>query len=86
MLFFVVAPYNATITEAVVINTVTYTCYAEGGPGNTYEWLRLKDNLVVSSGQELILDNTDPLDGGEYRCTISNDAGNTIAMATLNGE
>ena len=80
-----VAPYNGSITEVVVNNTVTYTCYADGGPGNTYEWLRLRDNSVVSSMQELILDNTDPLDGGEYRCTISNDAGNATAMTTLNG-
>jgi len=36
--------------------------------------------------QELILDNTDPLDGGDYQCTITNDAGNTIVMTTLNGE
>ena len=65
---FLVAPFNATITEAVVINTVTYTCYADGGPGNTYEWLRLRDNSLVSTVQELTLDNTDPLDGGEYQC------------------
>ena len=36
--------------------------------------------------QELILDNTDPLDGGDYQCTITNIAGNTSAMTTLNGE
>ena len=81
-----VAPYNATITEAVNNNTVTFTCYADGGLGNTYEWLRLRDDEVVSMTQELILDNTDPLDGGDYRCTITNIAGNTSAMTTLNGE
>jgi len=82
----IVAPYDAIITEVVVINMVTYTCYADGGPGNTYEWLRLRNSLVVSSIQELILDNTDPLDGGDYQCTIINDAGDTIVMTTLNGE
>ena len=65
---------------------VTYTCYADGGPGNTYEWLRLRDNSVVSSMQELTLDNTNPLDGGDYQCTITNNAGETTAMTTLNGE
>ena len=65
---------------------VTYTCYADGGPGNTYEWLRLRDNSVVSSIQELILDNTDPLDGGDYQCTITNDAGNTDVTTSLNGK
>ena len=81
-----VAPYNATITEVVVINNVTYTCYADGGLGNTYQWLRLRDNEVVSMTQELTLDNTDPLDGGDYQCTITNIAGFTTAMTTLNGE
>ena len=65
---------------------VTYTCYADGGPGNTYEWLRLRDNSVVSSMQELILDNMAPLDGGDYQCTITNNAGDTTVMTTLNGE
>jgi len=86
VLILVVAPFNATITQVVVINMVTYTCYADGGPGNTYEWVRLRDNSVVSSTQELILDNTDPLDGGDYQCNITNDAGNTTVMTTLNGE
>ena len=67
-------------------STVTYTCYADGGPGNSYQWIRLRDNEVVSMTQNLTLDNTDPLDGGEYRCTISNDAGNLDTLATLNGE
>jgi len=65
---------------------VSYTCYADGGPYNTYEWLRLRDNYVVSSIQEMILDNTDPLDGGEYQCNITNDAGYAIGMIVLNGE
>ena len=81
-----VAPYNATITEVVVINNVTYTCYADGGLGNTYQWLRLRDNEVVSMTQELTLNNTDPLDGGDYQCTITNIADNTTATTTLNGE
>ena len=67
-------------------NDVTYTCYADGGPGNSYRWIRLRNNEVVSVTQELTLDNTDPLDGGEYRCNITNNAGNDTAMTTLNGE
>ena len=81
-----VAPYNATITEAVIVNMVNFTCNADGGLGNTYEWLRLRDNEVVSMTEQLILDNTDPLDGGDYQCTITNIAGNTSVMTTLNGE
>ena len=65
---------------------VTYTCYADGGPGNSYQWIRLRDNETVSMAQELTLNNTNPLDGGDYQCTITNDAGNDTAMTSLNGE
>ena len=81
-----VAPYNATITEVTMNNNVTYTCYADGGPGNSYWWIRLRDNEVVSMTQELTLDNTNPLDGGDYQCTITNNAGINTALTTLNGE
>ena len=65
---------------------VTYTCYADGGPGNSYQWLRLRDNKVVSMAQELTFNNTNPMDGGDYQCTITNTAGNTTSMTTLNGK
>ena len=82
-----VAPYNATITEVTMSNYVTYTCYADGGPGNSYQWIRLRDNEVVSMTQELTsLDNTDPLDGGDYQCIVNNNAGYDTAMTSLNGE
>ena len=74
------------INNVTTNNVVTYTCYADGGPGNSYQWIRLRDNEVVSMAQELALDNTDPLDGGDYQCTITNNAGNDTAMTTLNGE
>ena len=68
-------------------NTVTYICYADGGPGNSYQWIRIRENDVVSMTQKLIpLDNTDLLDSGEYLCTITNAAGSLDALATLNGE
>ena len=35
---------------------------------------------------ELTLDNTDPLDGGDYQCTVTNIAGSTTAMTTLDGK
>ena len=70
----------------IVTNNVTYTCNADGGFGNTYQWLRLRDNTIVSLTQELTLNNTDPLDGGNYQCTITNIAGNTSVMTTLNGK
>ena len=46
----------------------------------------LWDNEVVSMAQEVTLNNTNPLDGGDYQCTVTNDAGNDTAMTTLDGE
>ena len=74
------------ISNVTMNNNVTYTCYVDGGPGNSYQWIRLRDNVVVSMIQELKLDNTDPLDGGDYQCTIINDAGSDTVVTTLNGE
>ena len=74
------------ISNVTVNNVITYTCYADGGPGNFYQWLRLKDNEVVSMTQELILDNINPMDGGDYQCTITNNANNDTTLTTLNGE
>lgn len=65
---------------------VTYMCYADGGPGNSYQWLRLSDNEVVSMTHELTLNNTNPLVGGDYQCTITNNAGNDAVLVTVNGE
>ena len=81
-----VAPYDATITEVTMSNIVTYTCNADGGPGNSYQWIRLRDNEVVSMTQELTLDNTDPLDGGDYQCIVNNNAGYAAVFTSLNGE
>ena len=67
-------------------NVVTYTCFAAGGPNSFYLWIRLRDNVVVSVTQELTLNNTNPLDGGDYRCTITNNAGSDTVLTTLNGE
>ena len=74
------------ISNVTMNNVVNYTCYADGGPGNSYQWIRLRDNVVVSMAQELTLVNTDPLDGGDYQCIVTNDAGNDTVMTTLNGE
>ena len=74
------------ISNVTMNNNVTYTCYVDGGPGNSYWWIRLRDNEVVSMTQEFTLNNTGPLDGGDYQCIVTNDAGNDTVMTTLNGE
>ena len=48
------------ISNVTMNNAVTYTCYADGGPGNSYQWIQLRNNETVLMTQELTLDNTDP--------------------------
>ena len=82
-----VAPYNAMISTVTMNNVVNYTCYADGGPGNSYQWLRQGGNKTVSMKQKLTLDNTDLLDGGDYQCIIANKAGsNRGGYISLNGK
>ena len=83
-----VAPYNAMISNVTMNTVVTYKCYADGGPGNSYQWIRIRQmgKEVVSMTQELTLDNTNPLNADNYICSITNDAGSDTAMMLLNGE
>ena len=82
-----VAPYNAMISNVTMNNIVIYTCYADGGPRNSYQWIRLRENKTVSMTQKLTLDNTDLLDGGDYQCIIANKAGNNRGgYISLNGK
>lgn len=63
----------------------TFTCSAMGGPGNTFTWTRLLDGVVVSqmSSLTVVVDGADK--GGDYRCTVQNDAGNETDDVILRG-
>ena len=65
--------------------TQNFTCSARGGPGNTFSWTRLYDSVVVSDTSQLgvVVDDAD--DGGEYQCTVRNDAGNGTDTVVLRG-
>ena len=57
-----------------------------GGPGNMFLWTRLYDNTIVGSWSILTVIVGGATDGGQYRCEVSNLAGNGSETATLNGE
>ena len=78
-----VAPYNTTISTQVAGNNITFICTAEGGPGNTFQWVQNSDNSVVSNSSMLTLDHTDYDD---YTCTITNAAGSTNETITFDGK
>ena len=68
---------------AILTDSVTFTCLAEGGPGNSYQWQRGGVNLENETSENLTLSDVNITDGGDYTCVASNSAGNGNATATL---
>ena len=62
-----------------------FTCSAEGGPGNTFQWTYTRDNTTVSN-EPLLLRTSTAMVGGDYQCHVSNQAGNEAINVTLNGK
>ena len=57
-----------------------------GGPRNMLSWTRLYDNTLVGNMSNLTVSVNSATDGGQYKCDVSNLAGNDSDIATLNGE
>ena len=68
---------------ADVGETVTFTCSAQGGPDNTYQWQNDGRNLVNETDAILIVSNITAMNGGNYTCVVTNTAGNDSATAVL---
>ncbi len=73
-------------TNSFLEDTRTFACSAMGGPGNMFLWTRLYDNTIVGNTSNLTVSVGGATDGGQYRCEVSNLAGNGSETATLNGE
>ena len=68
-------------------NNATFNCTALGGPGNLFSWIKLSSgNIVVFNNSELMLVGLMASDGGEYLCSVENQAGNDNSTITLNGK
>ena len=63
--------------------TVTFTCSAQGGPDNTYQWQNNGEDLMNETDTTLIISNIAAMNGGNYTCVVSNTAGNDSATAVL---
>ena len=61
------------------------TCTGLGGPRNIYSWVQLSSSLQLSSEVSLNVSVSSGRDGGVYRCSVSNDAGNDTADAIIKG-
>ena len=86
----VVSPSTQTTNNG---STVSIECLAEGGPDNMFQWIAGGDTLTtgndvsISDGSQLSVLSINvnaAEDGGEYRCVVSNAAGNDSDNATLN--
>jgi len=85
-----VAPHNVTIMGD---NTYSYgnqlelNCSSEGGPDLEYSWSRTNtfSTTTTTNTSTLTISNLATVDGGEYTCTVTNDAGTSSATVTLYG-
>ena len=83
------APHDVMVSSNVKLNApsihsnVTLTCSNRGGPTNTYEWR--KDGIIFDgeTNKTLSLNSVEVTSGGDYTCTVSNDAGMDSTTTTL---
>ena len=64
-------------------DNVTFTCSAQGGPDNEFQWQRNGRDLENETLANLTVANISVSDGGSYTCVVSNAAGNDSETATL---
>ena len=62
---------------------MTFTCSAQGGPGNEFQWQRNGGDLENETLANLTVANISASEGGSYTCVVSNAAGDDSATATL---
>ena len=63
--------------------TVTFTCSAQGGPNNTYQWQNDGRDLMNETDTTLVISNIAAMNGASYTCVVRNAAGNDSATAVL---
>ena len=63
-------------------------CSSEGGPALVYSWSRVNDfsNGTITNTNSLTVSDLATVDGGDYTCTVTNDAGTTSTTVTVYGE
>ena len=68
---------------AAIGGTVTFTCSAQGGPNNTYQWQNDGQDLMNETNTTLTVSSISAVNGGSYTCVVSNAAGNDSATTVL---
>jgi len=67
------------------------TCLSEGGLDLEYSWSRIMNDFdnETTTGTDtntLTINSVATVDGGNYTCTVTNNAGNTTNTITVYGE
>ena len=73
--FFLVAPYNVSITGNIKYpqqEQLMLKCHSEGGPQLYYTWIFF--GKEIASTATLTIDNVNASNGGNYTCNVTNSA------------
>ena len=79
-----VAPYEVLVMGSPLHSQgsqLILNCTSEGGPQLRYIWVFLGN--IISNSSILIIDNVTTTDGGNYTCTVTNDAGSSDAIVIV---
>ena len=87
---FSVSPSGSVSVSPINFNAernsvVSFTCVAQGGPSNMFNWTRLSNGEVLTNTSILSFTVSDGSQGGNYRCDVQNDAGSDSSTVILNG-
>ena len=74
---------SPTMEVSSIRGSVTFSCSAQGGPDNEYQWQYDGVVLMDETNTTLTIDNIGAVNGGDYTCVVSNAAGSDSATATL---
>ena len=87
-----VAPYNVHITGDNMCSNgdrLELKCSSDGGPDFEYSWSRNGENGlssdVIVTTDTLVIPIITTADGGDYTCTVTNDAGSSTDTMTIYG-
>ena len=88
---YTVAPYNLNITGDNTYphgSQLQLHCSSEGGPQLEYSWSRTNtfSNDTTTNTNTLTISSVTTLDGGNYTCTVTNDAGSSSNAFTVYGK
>lgn len=89
-IIFLVSPQNSISINPVTVSaelhdSAEFTCLSMGGPDNTYMWVHVFSSQTVGYQSTLSVPSVQAIHGGEYRCTVTNAAGNDSSESVLYG-